>query len=588
MEMEKRWILKQSGDKKAIDKVSQELKIDKILADLLCQRGITSYEEAEAFFRPQLNQLHNPLLMKDMDKAVFRIDEAIKSGEKILIYGDYDVDGTTAVALVYSYFSSFYENIGFYIPNRDTEGYGVSYEGIDYASENNFKLIICLDCGIKAVEQIAYAKEKGIDFIVADHHLPGEHLPDAFAVLDPKRNDCEYPYKELSGCGIGFKLAEAYAGEKEKGVENLGMCLDLVAVSIAADIVPITGENRVLAFYGLHLLNTQPRPGIEAILKYSNVLPYKQTYQASLGSPQKHYFARELSISDLVFMVGPRINAAGRIENGENSVKLLLAKTLTEADVIARQINSYNIERKHLDSTATADAKKMISGNVAFHSKKSIVVYNEKWHKGIVGIVASRLVEEYYKPTIVFTSSNNSIVGSARSIKDFDIYAAIESCSEHLEHFGGHKYAAGLSVKPGNLEKFIAAFEQKVEEFIDVDSMTPEVEIDAEISLSDITPKFIRILKQFAPFGPGNMVPVFKTGHLIDTGLSRIVGTDHLKISVIHVDQRSEFFSGIGFHLGEHLPQIKAGKPFSLCYQIEENQWNGRNETQLNIKDIRF
>lgn len=586
--MEKRWITKQSADPKDIDKISQELKIDKILASLLCQRGIVSYEDAEAFFRPQLDQLHDPFLMKDMDKAITRIDEAMENGEKILVYGDYDVDGTTAVALVYSYFSSFYKNIGFYIPNRDSEGYGVSYEGIDYAAENNFKLIICLDCGIKAVEQIAYAKEKGVDFIVADHHLPGEQLPDAYAVLDPKQSDCPYPYKELSGCGIGFKIAQAYAGERDKGIEDLGMCLDLVAVSIAADIVPITGENRILAYYGLHLLNTKPRPGIEAILKYSNVLPYKQSYNASLGKPQKHYFAKELSISDLVFMVGPRINAAGRIENGENSVKLLLAKTLDEADIIARQINNYNNERKHLDSTATSEAKNMINENSSYHSKKSIVVYNESWHKGVIGIVASRLVEEYYKPTIVFTYSNDSVVGSARSIKDFDIHAAIESCSEHLEHFGGHKYAAGLSLKPENLDTFISAFEQKVEEFIDIDSMVPEIEVEAEISLSDITPKFLRILKQFSPFGPGNMVPIFKTDKLIDTGLSKIVGTNHLKLSVIHVDQRSEIFSGIGFHLGEHLPQIKSGKPFSLCYQIEENHWNGRSEIQLNIKDIRF
>ena len=460
--MEKRWVLKEKGEKKCVEKLVQELNIDKNLVNLLVQRGITTFEDARVFFRPKLEDIYDPFLMKDMDKAMERIEMSIVKKEKILVYGDYDVDGTTAVALVYTYFHKIYDSIDFYIPDRYTEGYGISFKGIDYASENNFKLIIALDCGIKAVEKIEYATTKGVDFIICDHHRPGSELPVAAAVLDPKRADCNYPYKELSGCGIGFKLIQAFHKIRNHPFEDLKQYLDLVVVSIASDIVDITGENRILAHFGLELINTQPRPWLEAILKYSNV-------QKNPKSTGTKYFGKELTISDLVFLVGPRINAAGRIESGRNSVKLLVSETREEALELGTKINDNNTERKNLDSLATQQAIQMILSDERLQNAKSTIIYDPDWHRGVIGIVASRLTEHYYRPTVVMTLSGELITGSARSIKDFDIYDAIDSCSDLLEHFGGHKYAAGLSLKPENLQAFIDRFEQVVNEKLEGD-----------------------------------------------------------------------------------------------------------------------
>ncbi len=578
--MEKRWVLKKKGDAEVIKRLQEELKISFPLANLLAQRNINNFKEAQDFFRPKLTHLHDPFLMNDMDKAVERIKKAILGNEKILIYGDYDVDGTSAVALVYSFFREFYENIDFYIPDRYNEGYGISFKSIDFAKENNFKLVIALDCGIKATEQIKYANSKGIDFIIGDHHRPGNEMPEAIAILNPKRNDSTYPYTELSGCGIGFKLIQAYAVVNNIHFEEVEKFIDLVAISIAADIVPITGENRVLAFYGLKQLNSKPRPGIEAILKFSNV--------HRSDTPADYYFKRQLTINDLVFLVGPRINAAGRMETGKKSVELLICDNYQDAFFIAEQINNNNIERKNHDTCTTQQAIEYIRNNEQLLSSKSTVVYNPEWHKGVIGIVASRLTEEFYRPTIVLTHSNGLITGSARSIKDFDIYDAIEACSDLLEHFGGHKYAAGLSLKPENLDAFRKKFEEVVSSTLTEDMMIPEIEIDDCINLSDINSKFHNILKQFAPFGPGNMSPIFQTDNVKDAGYSKVVGTNHLKLSIISHDSSSFPISGIAFQLGEYLPFIQKGLPFSICYHIEENEWNGKTTLQLNVKDIKF
>lgn len=578
--MEKRWVLKKKGDAEVIKRLQEELKISFPLANLLAQRNINNFKEAQDFFRPKLTHLHDPFLMNDMDKAVERIKKAILGNEKILIYGDYDVDGASAVALVYSFFREFYENIDFYIPDRYNEGYGISFKSIDFAKENNFKLVIALDCGIKATEQIKYANSKGIDFIIGDHHRPGNEMPEAIAILNPKRNDSTYPYTELSGCGIGFKLIQAYAVVNNIHFEEVEKFIDLVAISIAADIVPITGENRVLAFYGLKQLNSKPRPGIEAILKFSNV--------HRSDTPADYYFKRQLTINDLVFLVGPRINAAGRMETGKKSVELLICDNYQDAFFIAEQINNNNIERKNHDTCTTQQAIEYIRNNEQLLSSKSTVVYNPEWHKGVIGIVASRLTEEFYRPTIVLTHSNGLITGSARSIKDFDIYDAIEACSDLLEHFGGHKYAAGLSLKPENLDAFRKKFEEVVSSTLTEDMMIPEIEIDDCINLSDINSKFHNILKQFAPFGPGNMSPIFQTDNVKDAGYSKVVGTNHLKLSIISHDSSSFPISGIAFQLGEYLPFIQKGLPFSICYHIEENEWNGKTTLQLNVKDIKF
>ena len=581
--MKRRWTIKEQGDKDKIQHLSKVLNINVHLANILVQRGISTYEEARSFFRPSLDDLHDPFLMKDMDKAVQRIEQAIEKREKILIYGDYDVDGTTAVALVYSFLKKIYNSIDFYIPDRDDEGYGVSYKSIDYAKENNFSLVIVLDCGIKAVEKIAYAKENGIDYIIADHHRPGDVLPPAIAVLDPKRADCDYPFDELSGCGVGFKLVQAYASKTGIPFENLQQYLDLVVVSIAADIVKITGENRILAHYGLKLLNSNPRAGIEAILRYGGVI------RKDDGEPKKNepIFSKNLGISDLVFLVGPRINAAGRIQSANNSVRLLIAKSLEDAEGLAKQINDFNTDRREFDTQATIDALELIDRDTELQNSKSTVVYDETWHKGVVGIVASRLIETYYRPTIVLTKSNGLITGSARSVKDFDIYDAVDACSDLLEHFGGHKYAAGLSLKPENLEKFKSKFEEYVADHIEEDMLTPEVEIDAKLCLNDINQRFFNILKQFAPFGPGNLSPVFETDNVIDTGKGRIVGEKHLKLQVVHLNIRSNPISSIAFQQAHHFDGIQKSHPFNIVYHIEENAWNGMVKLQLNVKDIK-
>lgn len=581
--MQSRWVLKQQGDIEVKKKLMQELSVDMHIATLLAQRDITCYEEAKFFFRPDFNQLHNPYLMKDMDKAVERILIAIENKEKVLVYGDYDVDGTTSVALMYSYLKKFFKKrIEFYIPDRYIEGYGISYKGIDHAADEGFHLVIALDCGIKAIEKISYANSRKVDFIICDHHRPGDELPAAVAVLDAKRPDCPYPFKELSGCGVGFKLISALAGVFNEPFDELLQYLDLVAISIAADIVPITGENRLLAHYGLKLINSKPRLGLEAVLSYSKIV------RGELRDDDKQLaFNREMSISDLVFLIGPRINAAGRIESASESVRLLLAENGDLAKKIAKAINVLNTERRSLDSQITEEALAMIEKDEALKSAKSTVLYNETWHKGVIGIVASRLTDHYYRPTIILTRSNSLITGSARSIKHFDVYDAIDHCSHLLEHFGGHKYAAGLSLKPENLEQFIATFNNYVTETIQENMLTPEIEIDIAINFSDINQKFMRILKQFAPFGPGNMAPNFRTDQVYDTGRSRIVGKNHLKLELIQL-QTKEVFSGIAFQKSHLYEEIKSGKPFSICYHLEENEWQGQTSLQLNVKDILF
>ena len=517
-----------------------------------------------------------------MEEAIHRIDKAIRNNEKILVYGDYDVDGTTAVALVYTFFHKFYNRLDYYIPDRYSEGYGISFKGIDFAAENNFSLIIALDCGIKAVEKVQYANEKGVDFIICDHHRPGSELPPACAVLDPKRPDCPYPYKELSGCGIGFKLIQAYAQKNNIPFEELRQYLDLVVVSIASDIVDITGENRILAHFGLKLLNSAPRPGLEAILNYSNIQKKPE------GDNSTSVFKKELTISDLVFLIGPRINAAGRIESGRNSVKLLVCEDKEEAFIIGEQINNNNTERKNLDTSVTLQALEEIRKNPELINSKSTVLYNPDWHKGVIGIVASRLTEHYYRPTIVLTLSGELITGSARSVKDFDIYDAIDSCSDLLEQFGGHKYAAGLSLKPGNLAIFRERFEAAVVQRLAGRELVPEIEIDCYLSLNSIHSRFVNVLKQFAPFGPGNMAPLFRTDGIVDAGGARVVGKNHLKLMVVHPEISGGPFSAIAFQQGDQIVKIEKGTPFDMCYHIEENEWNGSVSLQLNSKDIKF
>ncbi len=581
--MNKRWVLKEQGEEAVVQHLAEVLNVDHNIANLLAQRGISTFEEARSFFRPSLNDLHDPFLMPDMHKAVQRIEKAIEKDEKILVYGDYDVDGTTAVALVFTFLKSIYSNVDFYIPDRYEEGYGISYKSIDFAAENSFSLVIVLDCGIKAVEKIQYAKEKSIDYIIADHHRPGNIIPVAVAVLDPKRLDSNYPYDELSGCGVGFKLVQAIAKTRKIPFEKLKKYLDLVVVSIASDIVKITGENRILAYFGLKLLNSNPRPGIEAILKFSGV----ERKIDSVSKKKATSFSKNLSISDLVFLVGPRINAAGRIESAKNSVKLLIAETYEDATALAVTINDFNTERKDLDANTTQEALEMILTNEELLNAKSTVIYQDNWHKGVIGIVASRLIENYYRPTVVLTKSNGLITGSARSVKDFDVYDAVDHCSDLLEHFGGHKYAAGLSLKPENLEAFRSKFEHYVSSTIEKEMLTPEVEVDALLCLNDISKKFFRILKQFAPFGPGNMSPVFKTENVIDTGSGRVVGKNHLKLEVVQQDIRGYPISAIAFQQSENLENIIRNRPFNICYHIEENEWNGVVSLQLNIKDIK-
>ncbi len=565
--MEKRWVFKEQGDLVAIGILAGELKINPILINLLVQRGIKTYADAKHFFRPSLDFLHDPFLMKDMDVAVARIEEAIRQKENILVYGDYDVDGTTAVALVYSFLKTFHGDIGYYIPDRYKEGYGISTQGIDWAKENGYSLIIALDCGIKAVDKIEYANSQGVDFIICDHHRPGDTLPAAVAILDPKRNDCDYPFKELSGAGVGFKLIQAISQQNNMPFSQLDQYLDLVAISIAADIVPITGENRILAYFGLQKVNSQPRPGIKAILELSN-------------------FKKELTISDIVFTIAPRINAAGRVEHGNKAVELLISKNEDLASFLGDDINENNITRKGLDAQITEEALKIVEEDESFAGRKSTVVYSPEWHKGVIGIVASRLTEKYYRPTIVLTKSNGVVSGSARSIKDFDIYNALESCSELLEQFGGHMYAAGLTMKEENVEAFRRRFEEVVAANLTEEMLTREIEVDCILNLNDITPGFFKILKQFAPFGPDNMAPLFRTDGVRDNGKGRVVGNNHLKFSLMQ-DQAQGAYDGIGFQLGHHHPMIEA-EPFDIVYHIEENNFNGRTTLQLNIKDLKF
>ena len=612
---EKRWNLRKDYDLETVEKLAASLGVDKIIAILLVERGITTFEEARSFFRPALDQINDPYLMKGMREAIDRINRAIARQERIMVYGDYDVDGTSAVALVYSYFKEYDRNIDFYVPDREKEGYGISQQGIDYARETGVKLIIALDCGIKAMEQVAYAKKYGIDFIIGDHHLPDESaVPDAVAVLDPKQPDCQYPYKELSGCGIGFKIVEAHL-EQKMGVRLCDMAeqlddsrrqrqeelklrllkyLDLVAVSIASDIVPIMGENRVLAYYGLRVLNTKPRPGIEAILHYGRVDKRKAdgpdaSEQTDKSDKKNGYFEKELTISDLVFLVGPRINAAGRIRSAFDSVRLMITEDVNIARHLAEDINTYNMERKDLDTAATEKAKQLIDNHPFYRGRHSLVLYDPSWHRGVVGIVASRIVEAYNKPTIVFTSSQDGIVtGSARSIKEFDVHEALEKCADLLEHFGGHKCAAGVSLRQENMKAFVDRFEKLVSEGMSQEDQIPEIEVDSELRLGDVTPKFLRILKQFAPFGPDNNVPVFISRELVDTGGARIVGSNHLKFNAISTTERSAPYPAIAFQMGECLDRMKRGERFDLCYQLEENYWRGKTEIQLGVKDIRF
>lgn len=561
-----RWTLKPKPEAALVSALASQLQVDEVIATLLVQRGITTYEQARQFFRPSLADLHDPYLMKDMDKAVQRIEQAIANNENILIFGDYDVDGTTAVSLVSSYLRSYYPNVATYIPDRYDEGYGISFKGIDFAEDNSLSLIIALDCGIKSIDKVAYAKEKNIDFIICDHHRPGNELPDAIAVLDPKRDDCSYPYDELCGCGVGFKLIQALAQHRNQTIDDLIPYLDLVATAIGADIVPITGENRILAKFGLEVINSHPRPGIKALIQ--NVK--KET----------------LTITDVVFIIAPRINAAGRIKHGNYAVQLLTEFDLEQASVFASEIETFNVDRKSLDKQITIEALNQIHQNNE-QERFTTVVYHENWHKGVIGIVASRLIETYYRPTLVFTKSGDKLAASARSVKDFDIYQALEQCEEHLEQFGGHMYAAGLTLKESDFDNFKKQFEKVVSESIPEELLTPEISIDAAIEFSDITDKFFRILKQFEPFGPENMTPLFLTTALKDTGYGKAIGTDneHLKLFVKQND--SQGFAAIGFGLGSKIAVTQNNQLFQAVCSIDENQWNGQTTLQLRLRDIK-
>ncbi|HAF28833.1 MAG TPA: single-stranded-DNA-specific exonuclease RecJ [Bacteroidales bacterium] len=569
--MEKRWVLKQQGSKEENEKLANELNIDPILANLLIQRGVRNFDQARAFFRPELSDLHDPFLMKDMNLAIERIEKAIQQNENILVYGDYDVDGTTSVALVYSFLKEFYDNVGYYVPDRYSEGYGISLQGVQFAQDNGFSLIIALDCGIKANEKIDYAKKNGIDFIVCDHHVPGDELPKAVAVLDPKRPDCTYPFADLSGCGVGFKLIQAYAKTNNIPFENLIPYLDLVVVSIASDIVSITNENRILAHYGLIQLNKNPREGLKSIINLSGLAD------------------KEIAVEDIVFKIGPRINAAGRMESADKAVDLLLADNARSAKVAANSVNFFNDARKNIDRNITQDALRMLANEQEFGKRKATVLYNSKWHKGVVGIVASRLIETYYRPTIVLTASNGLATGSARSVVGFDIYQAIESCNDLLENFGGHMYAAGLTLKIENVPEFIERFENVVCKTIQDEMLIPQVDIDSRLDLSKIDAKFYRILKQFQPFGPGNMSPVFVTKNVADNGEGRIVGLskEHLKLSLIQEDDPFRNYPAIAFQQADLYDYIHSGDYFDICYSIDENSFRGVTNLQLNIKDIK-
>ena len=560
-----RWTLKTAPNKKKVNQLSNDLSIDPILASLLVQRNIDSFKKAKEFFRPSLEDLHDPFLLKDMDRAVSRIEKAIIDNENILIYGDYDVDGTTSVSLVSSYLKTITNHIATYIPDRYDEGYGISYQGIDFASDNNFSLIIALDCGIKAIEKVNYATQKNVDFIICDHHKPGDEIPKALAVLNPKRVDCTYPYKELCGCGVGFKLVHALASRRGQTIEDIQQYLDLVATAIAADIVPITGENRILTYYGLEVINSNPRNGIKAIIHQIN--------------------KKKLTITDVVFIIAPRINAAGRIKHGNYAVELLTEMNYEAALDFAASIEKFNLERKELDKKITHEALQQIE-SANEKEKFSTVVYSENWHKGVIGIVASRLIESFYRPTLVFTKSGNKLAASARSVKGFDVYEALNECSEFIEQFGGHKYAAGLTLDPKNYSAFKNKFEEVVKATIDKKLLIPEITIDLELELSEITPKFFRILQQMGPFGPQNMKPVFKTTSVRDNGYGKTVGADksHLKLNIIDgADKKT--YNAIGFGLGNKIKSIKGD--FDIAYSLDENEWKGNTSIQLILKDLK-
>lgn len=569
--MEKRWVLKPQGNEEDVQKLAKELNIEPVLANLLVQRGVKTFEQSKAFFRPNLDNLYDPFLMKDMNLAIERIEKAIHNNENILIYGDYDVDGTTSVALVYTFLKDLYPNVGYYVPDRYSEGYGISLQGIQQAQENNFSLIIALDCGIKANEKIKYARKQGIDFIICDHHYPGSELPVATAVLDPKRSDCNYPFKELSGCGVGFKLIQAFARTNNIPFEKLIPFLDLVVVSIASDIVPIVDENRILAHFGLIQLNEKPRQGLKSIIKLSGLS------------------GKTINIDDIVFKIGPRINAAGRMESADKAVELLLSNNSAKAKTAANSVNYFNDARKNIDRHITQEALRMLAKEQEMGERRTTVLYHSEWHKGVVGIVASRLIETYYRPTVILTSSNGLATGSARSVVGFDIYQAIEACSDLLENFGGHMYAAGLTMQIDKIDEFRNRFEKVVSERILEEQLVPQVEIDAELKLSDITPKFYRILKQFQPFGPENMAPVFVTRDVADNGEGRIVGIskEHLKLSIIQEDDPFKNFAAIAFQQSNLYDYIHSGDFFDICYCVDENCFRGITSLQLNIKDMK-
>jgi len=570
--MEKNWVLKSKSEDKLTKPLMEAFNIPKPLASLLIQRNITTLEQANAFFQPQMHDLHDPFLMKDMEVAVERIEAAIRNKENILIYGDYDVDGTTSVALIYTFLKSFYEKLDFYIPDRYYEGYGISFKGIDYAKKQGISLIIALDCGIKAVDKIEYAKERGIDFIICDHHNPGDQIPDAVAVLDPKRVDCPYPFNELSGCGVGFKLIQAYSIKNQISSDKVFSYLDLVAVSIASDIVPLTGENRVLAHYGLKQLNSDPSTGLKAIVNLSGIAD------------------KVINIEDVVFKIGPRINAAGRMESGKSAVNLLISEDVAEAKIIGDRVDNYNAERRSIDSNITQEALTLIEQDVKLMDSKTTVLFNPNWHKGVIGIVASRLIDTFYKPTVILTESNGFATGSARSVSGYDLYQAIDACSDLLENFGGHKYAAGLTMKVENITKFHKKVEKFVSETITPEQLIPVVEIDTEINLNHITPAFFKMLNKFEPFGPENMIPIFLTENVVDNGTGKKVGAtgDHLKLNLIQEEDPYKVYPAIAFQQGSRYNGITSGNAFDICYTVEENEFMGRKNLQLNIKDIKF
>ena len=561
-----RWTIKPKPQQEKINFLASAINVDNNIATLLVQRGIETFDDAKQFFRPSLSQLHDPYLMKDMDKAVDRIEKAIENQENIMVFGDYDVDGTTAVSLVSSYLKSFYPNIATYIPDRYDEGYGISYQGIDFADDNGITLIIALDCGIKSIEHVAYAREKNVDFIICDHHRPGDILPAAIAVLDPKRSDCNYPYDELCGCGVGFKLIQALGQNRNQTIADFVPYLDLVATAIAADIVPMTGENRILAKFGLEVINSNPRPGILALIK--------------------NLKKKVLTITDVVFIIAPRINAAGRIKHGNYAVELLTEFNLEQAEEFASQIEIFNADRKDLDKQITVEALLQIENNNE-QNRFTNVVYQEDWHKGVIGIVASRLIETYYKPTLVFTKSGDKLAASARSVKDFDVYNALEASSEYLEQFGGHMYAAGMTIKPENYEAFKNKFEDVVKNTIPDHLRTPEILIDAEINLNQINSSFYNVLKQFEPFGPENMTPVFMSLNVYDTGYAKTMGKNDEHLKLFLKQENSSGFAAIGFNLANNKEITHNQKTFEAAYTIDENEWNGETTLQLKIKDLR-